>query len=98
MTRHFLRDDDLTPAEQAEVLLLARTLKADRFAARPLEGPRTVAVVSDNWYGTIPASTVYFPPRLQAQARLLGRDLVINPLRPAIAPMKFDRLTVILTG
>ena len=47
MTRHFLRDDDLTPAEQAEVLLLARTLKADRFAERPLEGPRTVAVVFD---------------------------------------------------
>ena len=55
-------------------------------------------VGSDNWYGTIPASTVYFPPRLQAQARLLGRDLGINRLRPAIAPMKFDRLTVILTG
>jgi hypothetical protein len=55
-------------------------------------------VGSDNWYGTIPASTVYFPPRLEAQARLLGRDLGINRLRPAIAPMKFDRLTVILTG
>jgi ornithine carbamoyltransferase len=47
MTRHFLRDDDLTPAEQAEVLALARKLKADRFAERPLEGPRTVAVVFD---------------------------------------------------
>ncbi len=47
MTRHFLRDDDLSPAEQAEVLALARTLKADRFAERPLEGPRTVAVVFD---------------------------------------------------
>ena len=47
MTRHFLRDDDLTPAEQAEVLALARNLKADRFAERPLEGPRTVAVVFD---------------------------------------------------
>ncbi len=33
MTRHFLRDDDLTPAEQAEVLALARKLKDDRFAA-----------------------------------------------------------------
>jgi hypothetical protein len=55
-------------------------------------------VGSDNWYGTIPASTVYFPPRLEAQAKLLGRDLGINRLRPAIAPMKFDRLTVILTG
>ncbi|GAB2756147.1 ornithine carbamoyltransferase [Nocardioides pakistanensis] len=47
MTRHFLRDDDLTPAAQAEVLALAARLKADRFAARPLEGPRTVAVLFD---------------------------------------------------
>ncbi len=27
MTRHFLRDDDLTPLEQEQVLLLAATLK-----------------------------------------------------------------------
>jgi ornithine carbamoyltransferase len=47
MTRHFLRDDDLAPNEQAEVLALARRLKGDRFAERPLEGPRTVAVVFD---------------------------------------------------
>ena len=47
MTRHFLRDDDLAPAEQREVLELALRLKADRFAARPLEGPRAVAVLFD---------------------------------------------------
>jgi ornithine carbamoyltransferase len=47
MTRHFLRDDDLSPAEQAQVLALAARLKRDRFAARPLEGPRTVAVLFD---------------------------------------------------
>jgi ornithine carbamoyltransferase len=47
MTRHFLRDDDLTPAEQREVLLLAERLKADRFAERPLAGPRTVVVLFD---------------------------------------------------
>ncbi|WP_370619654.1 ornithine carbamoyltransferase [Mumia sp. Pv 4-285] len=45
--RHFLRDDDLTPAEQAEVLDLADRLKADRYAARPLAGPQTVAVIFD---------------------------------------------------
>ncbi len=45
--RHFLKDDDLSPAEQAEVLNLADTLKADRFARRPLAGPRTVAVLFD---------------------------------------------------
>ncbi|MGN6127463.1 MAG: ornithine carbamoyltransferase [Humibacter sp.] len=47
MTRHFLRDDDLTPAEQAEVLDLALRMKADRFADRPLAGPQTVAVFFD---------------------------------------------------
>ena len=47
MTRHFLRDDDLDPAEQSEVLDLADRLRADRFALRPLEGPRAVAVIFD---------------------------------------------------
>lgn len=54
-------------------------------------------VGSDNWYGTISASTVYYPRRLETQAKLLARDLGIRRLRLAIAPMKFDRLTVILT-
>ncbi len=47
MTRHFLRDDDLSPVEQAEVLQLARELKADRYAARPLAGPQGVALLFD---------------------------------------------------
>ena len=44
MTRHFLADDDLSPAEQAEVLDLAAELKLDRLGSRALEG-RSVAVV-----------------------------------------------------
>lgn len=47
MTRHFLRDDDLSPAEQLEVLDLADQMKAERWARRPLEGPQTVAVIFD---------------------------------------------------
>lgn len=47
MIRHFLRDDDLSPAEQREVLDLAARLKADRFAERPLEGGKSVAVFFD---------------------------------------------------
>lgn len=47
MTRHLLRDDDLTQAEQTEILDLALRLKQDRFAERPLEGPKTVAVIFD---------------------------------------------------
>ena len=45
--RHFLRDDDLTPDEQAAVLDHALALKAAPFEARPLEGPQTVAVLFD---------------------------------------------------
>jgi ornithine carbamoyltransferase len=45
--RHLLRDDDLSAAEQAEVLALAADMKADPFAHRPLAGPRSVAVIFD---------------------------------------------------
>jgi ornithine carbamoyltransferase len=52
--RHFLRDDDLTPAEQAEVLALAASLKKTRHTAEaptplatPNGGPRAVAVLFD---------------------------------------------------
>ena len=47
MTRHFLRDDDLSPSEQREILELAATLKQDPLSRRPLEGPRGVAVIFD---------------------------------------------------
>jgi ornithine carbamoyltransferase len=47
MVRHFLADDDLTPAELAQVLDLADELKSDRFAHQPLAGPRSVAVIFD---------------------------------------------------
>src|SRR5690606_4237642 len=43
--RHFLRDDDLSPAEQAEVLALAAEMKADRYGSKPLAGPRAVGVI-----------------------------------------------------
>ena len=47
MTRHFLRDDDLSPTELLEVLDLADAMKSDPFARQPLAGPRTVALVFD---------------------------------------------------
>jgi hypothetical protein len=55
-------------------------------------------VGSDNWYGTIPASTVYFPPRLAEAGHQLALDLGIHRTMPAVNPMRLDRLTVILTG
>ncbi len=47
MTRHFLRDDDVSPEEQREILDLAEVLKADRYSRKPLTGPQTVAVIFD---------------------------------------------------
>lgn len=47
MTRHFLKDDDLSPKEQADVIELALELKANRFAHKPFAGPQTVAVIFD---------------------------------------------------
>src|SRR5882757_7075820 len=45
--RHFLRDDDLSPVEQDEVLTLAAQLAGDRHGHKPLSGPKTVAVIFD---------------------------------------------------
>ena len=47
MTRHFLRDDDLSQAEQTAILDLAVQLKKDRYGTKPLAGPQTVAVIFD---------------------------------------------------
>jgi hypothetical protein len=55
-------------------------------------------VGSDNWVGTIPASTVYFPPKLARAGKQLALDLGIRRVQPAVDPMKLDRLTIILTG
>jgi ornithine carbamoyltransferase len=47
VTRHLLRDDDLTPDEQREILDLADLLKAEPYGHHPLQGPRSVAVLFD---------------------------------------------------
>lgn len=55
-------------------------------------------VGQDNWYGAITASTVYHPERLEAAAEQLALDLGIGRTAPAVAPMRMDRLTVVLTA
>lgn len=47
MTRHFLRDDDVSPAEQAEILDVALALKKSPYSQKPFDGPQTVAVIFD---------------------------------------------------
>jgi hypothetical protein len=70
---------------------------AGRTATRAQDAGWNV-VGADNWYGTVDASTVYFPRGMRAAAVALGHDLGISRFKPAIQPMKLDRLTVILTA
>ncbi len=47
MVRHFLKDDDITPAEQAEIIRRAIALKQAPYSQRPFAGPKTVALIFD---------------------------------------------------
>ncbi|MCT1367925.1 ornithine carbamoyltransferase [uncultured Kocuria sp.] len=73
MTRHFLLDTDLTPAEQADVLDLAIAMKADRWAHRPYEGPKSVAVIFDK---TSTRTRFSFATGI---ADLGGSPIIVNP-------------------
>ncbi len=53
-------------------------------------------VGTDNWYGSVPATTVYHPPRLRAEAKQMALDLGVERVQPASGAMKRDRLTLIL--
>jgi len=71
--RHFLRDDDLSPDEQREVLDLAARLKREPFAERPLEGPRSVSVFFDK---TSTRTRFSFAAGI---AELGGNAIIVNP-------------------
>ncbi|WP_237221697.1 ornithine carbamoyltransferase [Rothia nasimurium] len=73
MVRHFLKDTDLTPAEQAQVLDLAAAMKADRYGFKPLAGPQTVAVLFDK---TSTRTRFSFHAGI---ADLGGNPLIVNP-------------------
>lgn len=47
MTRHFLKDDDISQAEQQAILQLALELKKAPYSAKTFAGPKTVAVIFD---------------------------------------------------
>jgi ornithine carbamoyltransferase len=47
MVRHFLKDDDVTAAEQATILRLAHELKKSPYSQRVYAGPKTVALIFD---------------------------------------------------
>ena len=76
-TRHFLKDTDLSPAEQAEVLELAVRMKAAPYSVQPFaaegNGRKTVAVIFDK---TSTRTRVSFATGI---ADMGGNALIINP-------------------
>lgn len=87
----------------------ARTAAVDVYNNSPVTGlaAQTSAALrglgwtvgnEDNWYGDISENTVYYPAALADQAERLADDLGIARVRPAVSPMSFDRLTLILTS
>jgi hypothetical protein len=71
------------------------------LAARTSTKAQTVGwkvVTTSQWYGTVATSTVYYPPKMKAAAQQLASDLGITTVKPAVAPMQLDQLTVILTS
>ncbi|TNM40554.1 LytR family transcriptional regulator, partial [Nocardioides albidus] len=55
---------------------------------------------ADNWYGTVPATTVYYPKGKKAAGEQLALDLGVARVQPADtdSDMSDTNLTVILTG
>jgi len=86
------------PAAYVEVYNNSTVSGLAAQTAAELQDAGWQVVGTDNWYGNIPATTVYFPDRLRKQAVLLARDLGVERVLPAVNPMRFDRLTVILTN
>jgi hypothetical protein len=70
---------------------------AKAFSAKVTASGWTLGGIG-NWTGSIGATTVYYPSGLQDQAELLATDVDIDRVRPSVAPMRMDRLTIILSG
>ncbi len=70
---------------------------AASVAAR-LRAKHWVVTGVGNWRGNIGATTVYYPPGMEAAARSLAYDLGVDRIRPSVGGMLTDRLSVVLTS
>lgn len=90
------------PVERSEVgVVVFNNTSISGLAAETLARVQEIGwngLAADDWYGTIPATTVYFPPGMRDAAQKLALDLGIQRLIPADAAMSETNLTVILTG
>jgi len=89
------------PARNVPVVVFNQTTTpglAARFAAR-LEVAGWNVVGVDNWFGSVPATTVYYPPGDEAAAKALRADFPdVGRIRPRLSNMPANSLTVVLTS
>jgi hypothetical protein len=100
-TKHPSADKHPPPAVPKILIDVYNNSGVEGLAAKQatfLQGAGWNVAATDNWYGDIPDNTVYFPPKRQADAAKLADVLGYSRLRPAVSPMQFDRLTVIITS
>jgi len=99
MTRHFLRDDDISPAEQAEILQLALELKAKPYSRKVFEGPKTVAVIFDKTSTRTQVAQIVWRTYAQSGLEEMAQNSnvpVINALSDEFHPCQLlaDLLTI----
>jgi hypothetical protein len=83
-----------------EVVVLNQTSRGGLAArvADVLRGKGWTVPATGNFRGIVPATTVYYPPGAEAQARRAARDLPTEPrLRPRFGNLSTSRLTVVVT-
>lgn len=90
------------PVERGETFVVVFNNSGVTGLAGQVGGSVTAAgwqvVGTDNWYGSVPATTVYHPPQLERAARQLALDVGVDRVQPAVDGMGTDRLTLILTA
>jgi len=70
---------------------------AARVAAR-LRAAGWTVTGTGNWRGSIASTTVYYPAGMAAAAQSLAKELGVDRVRPRVAGMLTNRLTVVLTS
>jgi LytR cell envelope-related transcriptional attenuator len=88
------------PVVFAPLVVLNETTERGLAArvAQHLRGLGWTVTGVGNWRGSIAVSTVYYPPGMLAAAQSLAYQLGLTRLRPQVAGMLTDRLTVVLTS
>lgn len=90
----------VVPVVKAPAVVLNQTAitgLAAKVAAR-LKADGWTVTGTANWRGKVVSTTVYYPVGMEAAAKSLAAELGVDRIRPRVAGMLTNRLTVVLTS